>query len=385
VLNKVINKLLHVAFLTFVRIAIIYARLKIKNHQENQKKRILALPYYPLNYAGGHERIGDWKNAVEAHGVAFEIHWASDEKFYKSHGLSTNPWKKYRFFFTLTWRRLSMIKRLHRYDAIWIQRAFVPFFPFVNAVFEKAISAHGNVTYDFYDADYLSNLNLVNETIQVAKKVTVPNNFLADYCKKYNAKTHYVPFSFNYSRYPQKKYDERSDNDVLIGWAGAPGNFENVKKIGNQLVQIENEFPQVRFLFVCREKIDVGLRRVAYTKWGDEGFDYMQTLGKFDIGINPMVKVDERTKAKTSFKCMEYMSLGIAFFTSPHGIPNGIKHNESGIIVEHNQDWYAEIKDLLQNPKKIEELGVNARKLIENEHDYFKNTPILLDVLLNTK
>jgi len=385
VLNKIINKLLHLAFLTFVRIAIIYARFKIKKQQENQKKRILALPYYPLNYAGGHERIGDWKNAVEAHGASFEIHWAADEKFYKSHGLSKDPWKKYRFFFALTQRRLSIIKTLHHYDAIWVQRAFVPFFPFVNAVFENAIAAHGNVTYDFYDADYKSNHNLVKNTIEVAQKVTVPNTFLQEFCSKINANTFKVPFSFNYSKYPIHDYQSKSNSDVVIGWAGAPGNFENVRQIGNQLVQIENEFPQVRFLFVCREKIDVGLNRVTYTKWGDEGFDYFQTLNTFDIGINPLLKDDERTKAKTSFKCMEYMSLGIAFLTSPHGIPNGIKHNENGIIVDNNQEWYKEIKSLLQNPEKIEELGSNARKLIENEHDYFKNTPILLDVLINTK
>ena len=384
-LNKIINKLLHLAFLTFVRIAIIYARFKIKKQQENQKKRILALPYYPLNYAGGHERIGDWKNAVEAHGASFEIHWAADEKFYKSHGLSKDPWKKYRFFFALTQRRLSIIKTLHHYDAIWVQRAFVPFFPFVNAVFENAIAAHGNVTYDFYDADYKSNHNLVKNTIEVAQKVTVPNTFLQEFCSKINANTFKVPFSFNYSKYPIHDYQSKSNSDVVIGWAGAPGNFENVRQIGNQLVQIENEFPQVRFLFVCREKIDVGLNRVTYTKWGDEGFDYFQTLNTFDIGINPLLKDDERTKAKTSFKCMEYMSLGIAFLTSPHGIPNGIKHNENGIIVDNNQEWYKEIKSLLQNPEKIEELGSNARKLIENEHDYFKNTPILLDVLINTK
>ena len=383
-LNKTINKLLHLAFLTFVRIAIMYARFIIKKHKTNKKKNILALPYYPLNYAGGHERIGDWKNAVEAHGAVFEIHWASDESFYKSHGLSKNPWKKYRFFFTLTWRRLSIIKTLHQYDSIWIQRAFVPFFPFVDAVFEKAIAAHGNVTYDFYDADYESNYNLVKNTIKVAQKVTVPNTFLHDFCSKINTKTFKVPFSFNFSKYPIHEYAVTNNLEIIIGWAGAPGNFENVRKIGDQLVQIENEFPEVRFLFVCREKIDVGLKRVTYTKWGDEGFDYFQTLGLFDIGINPLLKDDERTKAKTSFKCMEYMSLGIAFLTSQHGIPNGIKHNESGIIVYNNQEWYNEIKELLQNTERIKELGTNARQLIENEHDYFKNTSQLLDVLINT-
>lgn len=383
-MKRVLNKILYLFFLCFVKIAIWKARNVIKPRKENTKKRILALPYYPMHYAGGHERIGDWKNGIEQLGVDFELHWASEESFYKSHGLSKNVWKKYKFYFVITRLRLKLIKQLHTYDAVWIQRAFIPFFPFKSALFENVISKHGNVIYDFYDADYKSNYNLVVETIKAGQKVTVPNFFLQDFCKKLNEQTHYIPFSFNYSNYPVKEYQNRSTNQIIIGWAGAPGNFENIKKIGSQLVKIENEFPNVRFLFVCREKIDVGLTNVSYKKWGEPGFEYFDVVGQFDIGLNPLLKTDDRTKAKTSFKCMEYMSLGIAFLTSPNGIPNGIKHEESGIIVANEGNWYLHLKELISDPNKLEELGRNARILIEKEHDYFKNAPDLIDILLKT-
>jgi glycosyltransferase involved in cell wall biosynthesis len=381
-LNRLINKIFHQSYLILVEFLILYIRIKVKPVKANSKKRILALPYYPEHYAGGHERIADWKESLESHGVFFDVNWASEEKEYKAALVNGNSFKKYLFYSKVSFRRISLVSSLHNYDAIWIQRGFIPFFPFKDARFEKYLSKHGNITFDFYDADYTGNFKLVTQTMSYAHKITAPSHILLDFCSKYNSNTNYLPFAFNYSKYPVKNYKLNTSPSIIIGWAGSPENFKNVIQIADQLVKIENEFPNVSFKFICRESFDLGLKRVQFLKWGDEGFDYFKILNSFDIGINPMLKDNDRTKSKISFKCLEYMSLGICFLTSSMGIPKEIEDQQNAIIVEQTKLWYEKLTFILSRPESLPLLGKNARNLLEIDYNYDKNSNLLLEILL---
>lgn len=379
---RLINKFFHQSYLILVEFLILYVRIKVKQANTKSQKRILALPYYPEHYAGGHERIADWKEALEGHGITYDVKWASDEQEYKAALVNGNSFKKYLFYSKVSFRRIRLVSTLHHYDAIWIQRGFIPYFPFKDARFEKYLSRHGNITFDFYDADYTGNFKLVTQIMSYAQKITAPNRILLDFCSKYNSNTNYLPFAFNYSKYPVKKYNSATSSSITLGWAGSPENFRNVIQIADQLVKIEREFPNVSFKFICRETFDLGLERVQFLKWGDEGFDYFNILNSFDIGLNPMLKNDERTRSKISFKCLEYMSLGICFLTSSIGIPEEIKDNQNAILVEQTNLWDEKLRELLLKPENLILLGKNARNILEKDYNYNKNAELLIEILL---
>lgn len=362
----------------------IYAAIKIKPFNSVQKKRkILLLPYYPKNYPGGYERIAKWKEFFDKNTIECDVIWTCDENYYKNHYYKNHPLKRYQLFFKITHNRIALIKNLHQYDAVWVQRAFIPYYPFKRAYFEKILQKHGNIIYDFYDADYNSNFQYVVDTVTYGNKITVASDFLLEFCKQYNSKSHLVPFAFDYSKYPIKKYN--TNEKIIIGWAGSPENFQNVVKISPQLQQIEQSFPFVSFVFVCNSPVDTALKSVEFVSFNDENFDYMETLSRFDIGINPMLKDNDVTKAKVSFKCLEYMSLGIAFLTSPNGIPSGLIHNENTLIVQEQEAWFDELSKIINNKENMHFLGKNARYLVENSHQYSKNVDTLLEILLIKK
>jgi glycosyltransferase involved in cell wall biosynthesis len=379
---RLINKFFHQSYLILIEFLILYVRIKVKKANTNSQKRILALPYYPEHYAGGHERIADWKESLESHGITYDVKWACDEQEYKSALVNGNSLKKYLFYSKVSFRRIRLVAILHHYDAIWIQRGFIPYFPFKDARFEKYLSKHGNITFDFYDADYTGNFKLVTQIMSYAQKITAPNRILLNFCSKYNSNTNYLPFAFNYSKYPIKKYNSAISSTIVFGWAGSPENFRNVIRIADQLVKIEKEFPNVSFKFICRESFDLGLERVQFLKWGDEGFDYFNILNSFDIGLNPMLKNDERTRSKISFKCLEYMSLGICFLTSSIGIPEEIKDNQNAILVEQTNLWHEKLRELLLKPENLILLGENARNILEKNYNYHKNAELLIEILL---
>ena len=67
---------------------------------------------------------------------------------------------------------------------------------------------------------------------------------------------------------------------------------------------------------------------------------------------------------------LEAMALGTpSVSTDVTGIPEAIRHNETGVIVaQHDAEALAgALEDLLGNPEKREALAVKARRLVEDE------------------
>ena len=338
-MNRILNKLLDVLFNLYVRFSIFritYFKLKKSKSRLNG---IMALPYYPKNYAGGHSRIGDWKVNFNNNGIVYDVFWASDSDAFLNDYYSKNPFKRYWFFFKVLNKRLKIIDKINQYEAIWIQRSFIPFYPFNDAYFESIlVKLNKNITIDYYDADYESNYNLTVKSASILPKVSVASPYLADFFKKINPNTFYLPFAINHEDYHVKKYD-KSQNEIIIGWMGSPENFKNIIQIEQELEIVENNNPNVSFKFICRDKFKLNLKRYDFVSWSDKNFDYFNEIKTFDIGLAPMMNKSERNKAKTAFKSLEYMSSGLAFVSSPWGIPEHLIHENNVMIANTKQDW----------------------------------------------
>ena len=374
------NRIVHYLFLIEINLLILLASFVALFKKKNKgNKRILTLPYYSQNYAGGQSRIGEWKSLFEKEGWDFSIHWASEEKEFLSEFYSKNPFVRYYFFHKVLLRRINILFQLNKYESVWIQRSLVPFYPFKNAYFERIASKiNKNISYDFYDADYESNYNLTIQTARLAKNVTVASLYLKDYFKKLNIKSTHIPFAIKFDDYLSKKIES---NKIIIGWQGSPGNFVHVKSIEKELLAIENKFPQVEFHFICRENPKMELKRCFFSKWGDEGFDYFVKISTFDIGLAPMLIAGEREKAKTAFKSLEYMASSISFVTSPWGISDQLKHGENCLFAPTKEDWFFQVEKLVSDRNLRANLGLKARKCMEEHHSYEKVFPLLIKTI----
>lgn len=369
-MKRIINKILDVLFNLYVDMALFYFKHTIPNNKTKlQTNSVMALPYYSENYPGGHSRIADWEEHFTKDDINYDVFWASEAQSFLKCFYSKNPFKRYGFFLHVLHKRLKLLKNLHRYKAIWIQRAFIPFYPFKNDKFESLVVAcNDNVIIDFYDADYESNYDLTINAAKKAAKVTVASNYLYDYFKKINQKTYYLPFAINHEDYTLKKYVDH--NDIIIGWMGSPDNFQNILKIENELIEIEKINPNVSFVFICREAYKLNLKRVKFMNWSDEGFDYYHTINSFDIGLTPMMEADEANLAKTAFKALEYMSSGLAFVSSPWGIPEHLYHEQNVMIANTNHEWIDHLNTLVKQHDKRKMLGNNAYKTMIDKFSY---------------
>lgn len=348
----------------------LYKYLAIKK-KRGSDIRILALPYYSLNYAGGHSRIGDWKPYFEKNNIQYDVHWASEAQEFLQEFMTDNWLKKYWFYHKLLWRRVKVIFLLKNYDSIWIQRAFIPFYPFKDAYFEKLINQlHKNITIDFYDADYESNYNLTINAAKYSKKVTVASKYLQDFFFRKNIQTYHVRLAMDHKIYKENIFKKNDDYEIIIGWMGAPENFKNILLVMDELKEIERMHNNVRFHFICRELPKIPLTRYKQYKWGDKGFNYYTLISNFDIGIAPMIYATERDKGKTAFKTLEYMASGVPFVTSPWGVSDKLIDNNNCLFAYNKQEWKEKLNQLIEDEKLRQRLRTEAKKTLLKYHSY---------------
>ena len=382
-MKRIINKILDLLFNLYVNLAIYYYKYIHSNKKSIPgSKSIMALPYYSQNYPGGHSRIADWEDYFTKDQIKYDVFWASEADYFLNGFYSSNPFKRYGFFFHVLHNRLKLLKNLHKYNTIWIQRAFIPFYPFKNDKFESLVLAYNsNVILDFYDADYESNYHLTINAAKKVAKVTVASNYLYEYFKKINQETLYLPFAIRHEDYTKKICKEKKK--IVIGWMGSPTNFQNIINIESALVEVERLNPNVSFVFICRKTFDMNLKRVKFMRWGDNGFDYHETISSFDIGLAPMMTKNERNLAKTAFKSLEYMSCGISFVSSSWGIPKHLVHNENVLIATNIEEWTEQVFLLSKSIELRKKLGNNAYETIVSNFSYSYVYDQLKKILIN--
>jgi glycosyltransferase involved in cell wall biosynthesis len=382
---RVANKFLDVLFTLEMHLVLLFLRLFARKRKtgNNGKKSILALPYYSENYAGGHSRIGDWQPFFAEDDIQFDVHWASESKEFLKEYFSENPFIRYFFFHKTLIRRVKILMKAHQYDVVWVQRAVVPFYPYRQACFEELLTKiNQHFILDYYDADYASNNILTHDGARLAKKVTVASSYLLDHFSKINQETYYLPFAINYEVYALKTYIPEQ-NQLIIGWMGSPENFEFVLELEDVLIEIEQKYPQVKFVFICREKVKLRLKRYEFKSWSDANFDYYQVVSSFDIGIAPMLDYSERHLSKTAFKTLEFMSSGIAFVSSPWGTPNHLVENENVLFAVEMENWMLQIAKLIEDFDLRKKLGKAARITMEQHFSYTQVYSSLKKILLD--
>lgn len=366
------GKILDLLFLLVSHTTTIY--IKLLCLRENKlTKDIAAFPYYAKGWPGGYERIGNWKPYFESEGQTFDIHWCSTKKEFEDFLRSKSIIRKYSFHFKVLFRRIKTLKKLSQYSTIWIQRSFIPYFPYKDSLFEKKIKAlNKNIIIDFYDADYTNNYNLIINAAKSANKVTVATPFLKDYFTILNANTHHLRMTIDYTKYIEKIYIDSSDNKIIIGWMGNPGNALNLKKLEKVFQKIETNFNNIEFHFLCSYLPKLNIQNLKSFSWDKKNFDYYEWISKIDIGISPYFGDNDRLKAKPAMKTLEFMASNIAVVSSIWGSFDKMKDKQDILIADSDQDWYDSLSKLILDKDFRIKIAKNGNTKQKKFHSYEK-------------
>jgi glycosyltransferase involved in cell wall biosynthesis len=278
-------------------------------------------------------------------------------------------------------RRYALLFTVFNYDRIFIHRELYPLGPqlieFVIArIYKKKI------IYDFDDAIWLPNYAAnnakfaflksyghVNKLCKYAYKLSVGNQFLANYGEQFNSNVVINPTTIDTENY-HNRIKNQDSKDFIIGWTGTHSTLRYLEFMIPLLQKLEKDF-DFKLMIISDKNPEIPLNSFEFVSWKKE--TEIEDLLRFNIGLMPLT-LDKWANGKCGFKALQYMSLGIPAIVSPVGVNTEIvDHNVNGFICDSLEEWEATLRIILSDKQKIKEVSKNSRQKIIDKYSVLSN------------
>jgi glycosyltransferase involved in cell wall biosynthesis len=284
--------------------------------------------------------------------------------------------------------RLARLFRLRRFDLLWIEAELFPGLPAWPEMLLARIGVPYVVDYDdavFHKYDRTSSRarqwllgSKVDHVMRRAALVVVGNEYLASRARKAGARhIERIPSVVDLNRYPLSP--GRPGNTVTIGWIGSWSTTKYLQAVVPALNEVCRD-PAIRLTLVGAEAAALNGVTFDARPWS-EGVE-VEDIQSFDIGIMPL---DDGPweRGKCGYKLIQYMACGRPAVASPVGANRDIiRHGVNGFHATTTPEWVAALRQLSEDPRLREYMGVQGRKDVEQRYSIGANVPRLRDALL---
>lgn len=209
-----------------------------------------------------------------------------------------------------------------------------------------------------------------------ADLVTTGNDSIRAYAEQHNENTLTLPTPvdmgvFNPDVAPADEYKQ-----AVIGWMGSgPGHKRNLVKLKEPLKRLGKEY-DIRFRILSalgdEELIDEfeDIESYVDVDYGFEDWQPMEVIASemqtFDIAALPLNAEYDHLEGKSIIKVAEHMAVQIPVVASDFFVYGKIvEHGETGLLSSSSDDWYRNIKRLIENPEQRKRLAKNGLELAE--------------------
>lgn len=344
-------------------------------------KVLFLIPYPSGTAASQRFRFEQYLNVLPEAEIDFEISSFWDEKAW---GIL---YKKGMFFAktmaTLRGllRRYSLLFSAFKYDRIFIHRELYPVGPqIIEFVLAKVYKK--KIIFDFDDAIWLPNFAAnnakfafvksyghVEKLCKYAYRLSVGNDYLAEYGKRFNSDVVVNPTTIDTVNYHNRIKDQ-STSDFVIGWTGTHSTLRYLEPLLPIISKLEKEF-SFKLVIISDKDPELKLSSFEFVKWNK--VTEIDDLLRFNVGLMPLTP-DKWANGKCGFKALQYMSLGVPALVSPVGVNSKIvDHDVNGFICHSDEEWELALRALLSNRHKVISLAERSREKIEDFYSVKSN------------
>lgn len=289
--------------------------------------------------------------------------------------------QRYIFPYVLAWNAFKLSQRIpalikqKNYDIAWLNRELLPGY--------YSLERFIDIPYvlDFDDSIWMGTpwgIKSFAKLCEHAHFVTAGNNYLAEKAKQFTDKVIIVPTAVDTAKItPLNRQNEK----FTIGWVGTSGNFKYLYKIEHELVSFIEDSNSMLFVVADAEPTFRLLKKNknwVFRKWSLE--DENDFLNKIDVGIMPLDNT-EWEKGKCSFKMLQYMAAGKPVIVSPVGMNKDILDRDLIGFGAKDNEWENSLFEIFNNKEKRFLMGLNGRKLIEQEFSTERVSNVLTTIL----
>lgn len=323
----------------------------------------------------------------------FSILWKNGHSFKVSPFLSLSAWKilyrpghlfaKLLALFQGYFRRILDLFSLYRFDVVFIHREASPFGPpWIEWLITRVLRKF--TIYDFDDAIWIPNASDSNNKLTMslkyfnnpakicawASRISVGNQYLGDFARKYNKDVVYNPTTIDTAEH-HNITTEHGNAQFILGWTGSHSTLPYLDTLYPVLKELEEEY-EFELHVICDVPPRWKLKSLRFIKWTKEA--EITDLLNFNVGLMPLPD-DVWAKGKCGFKALQYMALGIPAVVSPVGVNAEIvDHDINGCVCNSPEDWKFFLGKLMKDPDYLKRLAAHTREKIQLRYSVESNT-----------
>jgi glycosyltransferase involved in cell wall biosynthesis len=355
----------------------------------DRKIRVLAISPIPEEGAGCRFRIAQFIPYLEAHGFDVTLSPLFTTEFFRLVYKPGRFIEKTVGFTGLALKRLWSLRALKQYDVVFIYREIFPLGP---AVIEWLISTPGAppMVFDFDDAIFMPAVSDANRLIAALKMpskvativsrsrhVTVGNEFLASYARKFSDRVTVIPTSVDTTKFTPAA--ARAAGPAVLGWIGSPTTAGYLKSLAPALQRLAATHDFVLRVSGAGEAVEIPGVKVDNAPWAlASEIDLFRSC---DIGVYPLAD-DLWSRGKCGFKAIEFMACGVPVVAAAVGVNREIvEDGVNGFLASSEDEWVDRLGQLLSRPELRRRFAVAGRETIERHYSLHVNAPTLAAVL----
>jgi glycosyltransferase involved in cell wall biosynthesis len=357
-----------------------------------RRLQVLALVPYPLREAPGQRyRIEQWAPYLSDWGIDVHFQPFADAELGRTL-YQRGHYAAKALAMTRAW--LGMIGPTWRssgFDVVYIHREAA----LVGPAWLERLAHRRNpaLVYDFDDAiwlryvsprnRYLAYLKAPGKTktiCRMASAITVGNETLAAFARRYNPAVTVVPSTVSLRAYRPRPQAPQARPDPIpaIGWTGSHSSVQYLRLVEGALQTLAR---RRRFRLVVIGVEDYALEGVDVECRPWREATEVEDLWSFDVGIMPLFD-DPWASGKCAMKAIQYMGVGLPAVVSPVGanrdvVPDGA----CGFHASSADDWVSTLDRLLDSPVLRARLGEEARRRVEALFSAEVQAPRVADLL----
>jgi glycosyltransferase involved in cell wall biosynthesis len=365
-------------------------------------RRVLVVATYPERAACTRFRASVYFPLLRERGIEETFLPFLDDAFFARFYEPGRAVAKARGLMEAAARRLALLARVRRFDAIFVQREAALVGP---ALFEELATRGLGVplVYDFDDALWINDpavspgmasrhplaarlLKFPEKTdrlITMASEVLAGSGHLAEHARALNPRVTVVPTVVSRERWVPLpgKLEGQTAGVPVIGWVGTHTTALQLDMVIPALRRLaaEGERFSLRLVGASRPEIQIEGIEVDHRPWRLERD--VRDFQELDIGLAPMFS-DPWSEGKCAFKQLQYMAVGVPMVTSlVGGGRDFLRHDDNALVAHEPGDWYGHLKSLLHDAERRGRLARAGRTLVEQTHCTEVQGPRVIDAI----
>ena len=279
-------------------------------------------------------------------------------------------------------KRLLALVTLGGRDLIVIEGQLFPYAP---PLVERLLRWCGyRMVIEMDDAIYLTrgHERKIPALLAMAHGAVVGNEQLASYARQFAPQVWVVPTVVDTDRFLPKQpsvgppRDPTQDTITLV-WMGLAYNLAYLDVLAPAIRALQTRF-HLRLRVVCSRPPKLEGVNVEFRVWNMDR--EVADLQDAAIGVVPLNDT-AWARGKCGLKLLQYMAVGLPAIASPVGVNRDvIMTGHNGFLAATTQEWYDCLESLCRQPQLRQDIGLAARRTVEERYSLSVWGPRLADL-----